>query len=180
MRPQLCNSHKLTRCNQDLVFFGAQTEEGEVILRVDIPDSAPRLHGEAAEKSCVLHSSGVIQSSSDGNTCEHKAARWAAHKWSCDASSASPCLLPSALTTIVPITPLWVSILFNVSSTSAFGTRINHINNRKQLRSSVCKKRRIIIPNCFQVLLLLISWSQIYLNSLNPTSEKDSKESLQK
>lgn len=31
--------------------------------------------------------------------------------------------LPSALTTIVPITPLCPSILFSVSSTSAFGTR---------------------------------------------------------
>lgn len=90
MRPPLCNNHKLTRCNQDLVFFGAHTEEGEVILRVDIPDGAPRLHGEAAEKSCVLHSGGVIQSSSDGNTWKHEPARSAAHKCCCDASSASP------------------------------------------------------------------------------------------
>ena len=36
--------------------------------------------------------------------------------------------LPSALTTIVPITPLWASILFSVSSTSACRTKWNQRN----------------------------------------------------
>lgn len=80
---------KLTRCNQNLVFLGAQTKEGEVILGVYIPDCAPRLHGEAAEKSGVLHSSGVIQSSSDGDTWKREPARLDGHKRASDASSAS-------------------------------------------------------------------------------------------
>lgn len=64
----ICNNCKLTWCHQDLMFFGAHAEESEVVLRVNIPDCAPRLHGEAAEKSCILNGSGVIQSCSDGNT----------------------------------------------------------------------------------------------------------------
>lgn len=58
----------LTRGNQDLLFLGANAHKGEVILRVNISDCAPRQRSEAAKKSCIKRRCGVIQSCSDGKT----------------------------------------------------------------------------------------------------------------
>lgn len=68
IKTTICKYYTLTWCNQDLVSLGADAEEGEVILWVNIPDCAPGLHRELAKKSCILNSSRVVQSCSDGNT----------------------------------------------------------------------------------------------------------------
>ena len=41
--------------NQDLMLLGADSEEGEVILRVDVPHCAPGLHRELVKNLCILN-----------------------------------------------------------------------------------------------------------------------------
>lgn len=52
--------NKVTWSNQYLVFFGPDTEEGEVILRVNVPDGAPGLLRELGQESRILNSCRVI------------------------------------------------------------------------------------------------------------------------
>lgn len=55
-------------CYHDLVFLGANPQEGEVILGVDVSHSAPCLHDEAVHEACVLNRCGVVHSTFDRNT----------------------------------------------------------------------------------------------------------------
>lgn len=42
------------------MFLGANAEKGEVILRVNVSNSAPGLHCELAKESCILNCGGII------------------------------------------------------------------------------------------------------------------------
>lgn len=59
-----------TWCNHDFVFLGADPQEREVILGIDVPHGAPRLHDEAVHEARVLNSRGVVHSAFDRNTCK--------------------------------------------------------------------------------------------------------------
>lgn len=61
-----------TWCYHDLIFLGANPQEGEVILGVDVSHGAPRLHDEAVHEACVLNCCGVVHSTFDRNTCKEQ------------------------------------------------------------------------------------------------------------
>lgn len=42
------------------MFLGADAEEGEVIVGVDVPDGAPGLLGQLRQQRRILHRCGVI------------------------------------------------------------------------------------------------------------------------
>lgn len=55
-------------CNHDFIFLGADAQEREVVLRIDVPHGAPRLHDEAVHEARVLDRRGVVHSAFDRNT----------------------------------------------------------------------------------------------------------------
>ncbi len=57
----------LTWSDHDLVLLGAHTEEGEVILRVDVSYGAPGLHDQLVDQPRILHCAGIVQSCLDGD-----------------------------------------------------------------------------------------------------------------
>lgn len=59
-----------TWCNHDFIFLGADAQEREVVLRIDVPHGAPRLHDEAVHEARVLDRRGVVHSAFDRNTCK--------------------------------------------------------------------------------------------------------------
>lgn len=59
----------LTWSNHDLVLLGADSQEGEVVLGVDVSHCAPGLHHQLVDQSSVLHCAGVVESRFDGDSC---------------------------------------------------------------------------------------------------------------
>lgn len=64
-----------TWSNHDFVFLGADPQECEVILGIDVPHGAPGLHDEAVHEASVLNGGGVVYGALDGNTCRTGTAR---------------------------------------------------------------------------------------------------------
>lgn len=58
----------LTWSDHDLVLLGANAEEGEVVLGVDVPHGASGLHHQLVDQAGVLHRAGVVQSRLDGDS----------------------------------------------------------------------------------------------------------------
>lgn len=58
-----------TWSHHDFVFLGADAQEGEVVLGVDVAHGAPGLHDEAVHEAGVLDGAGVVDGALDGNTC---------------------------------------------------------------------------------------------------------------
>lgn len=63
---------RFTWCNHDFVFLGADPQEREVVLRIDVSHGAPCLHDEAVHEARVLDRRGVVHSAFDRDTCS----RW--------------------------------------------------------------------------------------------------------
>lgn len=57
----------LTWCNHNFIFLGANSKEGEIVLRVDFTHGAPCLQDEAVHEAGVLGGSGVVHGALDGN-----------------------------------------------------------------------------------------------------------------
>merc|ERR1719427_2563535 len=51
--------------DHDLVLLGSKSEKSEIVLRIDVPDSAPCLVGERVKKARVLNCRRVVQRRSD-------------------------------------------------------------------------------------------------------------------
>lgn len=58
-----------TWSNHDFIFLGADPQECEVVLGIDVPHGAPGLHDEAVHEPSVLNGGGVVYGALDGNTC---------------------------------------------------------------------------------------------------------------
>lgn len=63
---------RFTWCNHDFIFLGADPQEREVILWIDVSHSAPCLHDEAVHEPRVLDRRGVIHSAFDRDTCRRQ------------------------------------------------------------------------------------------------------------
>lgn len=57
----------LTWSDHDLVLLGPDSQEGEVVLRVDVSDRAAGLHHQLVDESGVLHRARVVQGRLDGD-----------------------------------------------------------------------------------------------------------------
>lgn len=42
------------------MLLGADAEEGQVVLRVDVSDCAPGFHSELVQQASILHRGGVV------------------------------------------------------------------------------------------------------------------------
>lgn len=59
-----------TWCNHDFIFLGADPQECEVILGINVSHSAPCLHDEAVHEARILNCCRVVHSTFDRNTCK--------------------------------------------------------------------------------------------------------------
>lgn len=59
---------QLTWSDHDLVLLGADPQEGEVVLRVDVSYGATGLHHQLVDQSGVLHRAWVVQGRLDGDS----------------------------------------------------------------------------------------------------------------
>lgn len=54
-------------CNHNFVFLGANSEEGEVVLGVDLTHGAPGLQDEVVHEAGVLRGGGIVHGAPDGD-----------------------------------------------------------------------------------------------------------------
>lgn len=66
----------LTWCNHNFVFLGANSEEGEVVLGVDLTHGAPGLQDEVVHEAGVLRGGGIVHGAPDGDACGESRQRW--------------------------------------------------------------------------------------------------------
>lgn len=50
-----------TWCDHDLILLGSQSQEREVVERVNVTDGAARLHYQLVDQAGVVHRTGVVQ-----------------------------------------------------------------------------------------------------------------------
>lgn len=60
----------LTWCNHNFIFLGANPQECEVILGINVSHSAPCLHDKTVHQACILNRCGVVHSTFYRNTCK--------------------------------------------------------------------------------------------------------------
>lgn len=69
---QIRRTVSLTWSDHDLVLLGANPQEGEIVLRVDVSQRAPGLHHQLVDQGRVLHRALVVQGRLDRNSWKER------------------------------------------------------------------------------------------------------------